>query len=49
MRVFTHTAFLLNADFRPVGHVPLSLVSWQEAVSGLVCGRPRPGCRLRGN
>jgi len=39
MRVSTHPALLLNADFRPVSLFPLSLVSWQEAVSGLVRGR----------
>jgi hypothetical protein len=48
MRVFTYPALLLNADFRPVGHFPLSLVSWQKAVRGLVRGRPRLGCRPRG-
>jgi 5-methylcytosine-specific restriction endonuclease McrA len=32
-------ALVLNADFRPVSLFPLSLVSWQEAVSAVVCDR----------
>jgi hypothetical protein len=50
MRVSTYSALLLYADFRPVSHFPLSLVSWQEAVSGLVRGRAAvvaDACRLR--
>jgi len=35
MQISAYPALLLNADFRPVSHFPLSIVSWQEAVSGL--------------
>jgi 5-methylcytosine-specific restriction endonuclease McrA len=34
-----YPALLLNADFRPMSVFPLSLVSWQEAVSEVVRGR----------
>ena len=34
-----HPALVLNADFRPMSYFPLSLLSWQEAVSGMVQGR----------
>ena len=39
MHSTTHPALLLNADFRPVSLFPLSLISWQEAVSDVVRGR----------
>ena len=32
-------ALVLNADFRPMSLFPLSLVSWQEAVSAVVADR----------
>jgi 5-methylcytosine-specific restriction endonuclease McrA len=31
-----HPALVLNADFRPLSYLPLSLVSWQDAVSAIV-------------
>jgi 5-methylcytosine-specific restriction endonuclease McrA len=31
-----HPALVLNADFRPLSYFPLSLVSWQNAVSAIV-------------
>ncbi|MDX2159402.1 MAG: HNH endonuclease [Hyphomicrobiaceae bacterium] len=39
MRPDIHPALLLNADFRPVSLFPLSLMSWQAAVSDVVSGR----------
>jgi 5-methylcytosine-specific restriction endonuclease McrA len=39
MHVSSYPALLLNADFRPVSYFPLSVVSWQEAVSDLVRSR----------
>lgn len=35
----SYPALLLNADFRPVSLFPLSVLSWQAAVSNLVLGR----------
>lgn len=32
---------MLNADFRPLSYLPLSLWSWQEAVKAVVAGRVR--------
>ena len=32
-------ALVLNADFRPLSYFPLSLLSWQEAVSAVLTGR----------
>ena len=32
----SYPALLLNADFRPVSLFPLSVISWQDAVTGLV-------------
>ena len=32
-------ALVLNADFRPLSYFPLSLLSWQEAVSAIVTRR----------
>ena len=31
-----HPALVLNADFRPLSYFPLSLMSWQDAVSAVV-------------
>ncbi|NEV75635.1 HNH endonuclease [Rhodopseudomonas sp. BR0C11] len=33
-----HPALVLNADFQPLSHFPLSLVSWEEAVRSVVKG-----------
>ena len=32
-------ALVLNADFRPLSHFPLSLLSWHEAVSAVISNR----------
>lgn len=34
-----YPALVLNADFRPLSYLPLSLWSWQEAVKAAVAGR----------
>ena len=39
MQATEYPALLLNADFRPMSLFPLSLVSWQEAVGGVVRDR----------
>lgn len=39
MQITAYPALLLNADFRPVSLFPLSLVSWQDAVTGMVRDR----------
>lgn len=39
MHTNAYPALLLNADFRPMSLFPLSVVSWQEAVSEVVRGR----------
>ena len=39
MQSDTFPALVLNADFRPMSYFPLSLASWQEAVSSVVTGR----------
>lgn len=31
-----HPALVLNADFRPLSYFPLSLMSWQDAVSAIL-------------
>ena len=33
MTMIAHPALVLNADFRPMSYFPLSLLSWQDAVS----------------
>lgn len=33
-----HPALLLNADFQPMSYFPLSLLSWQNAVKGVIEG-----------
>lgn len=37
--VEAYPALVLNADFRPLSYLPLSLWSWQEAVKAAVAGR----------
>lgn len=32
-------ALLLNADFRPISTLPLSLLDWKDAVRGIVCDK----------
>ena len=39
MQAHLFPALVLNADFRPLSYFPLSLVSWQEAVSDVVTRR----------
>jgi len=39
MTMPAHPALVLNADFRPMSYFPLSLVSWQEAVTAAVSER----------
>lgn len=34
-----HPALVLNADFRPLSYLPLSLWTWQDAVKAAVSGR----------
>lgn len=34
-----HPALVLNADFRPLSYFPLSLLSWQDAVSAVLSDR----------
>ena len=34
-----HPALVLNADFRPLSYLPLSLWPWQEAVKAAVLER----------
>lgn len=35
----SYPALVLNADFRPLSYLPLSLWSWQEAVKAVMGGR----------
>jgi len=35
MTMMAHPALVLNADFRPMGYFPLSLLSWQDAVQAV--------------
>ena len=35
-------ALLLNADYRPIGTCPLSLVDWKDAVRGVIGGKNEP-------
>lgn len=37
--VESYPALVLNADFRPLSYLPLSLWSWQEAVKAVMGGR----------
>jgi hypothetical protein len=30
-----HPALVLNADFRPLSYFPLSLLSWQDAITAV--------------
>ena len=39
MHAETNPALVLNADFRPLSYFPLSLLSWQEAISAVVTNR----------
>jgi 5-methylcytosine-specific restriction endonuclease McrA len=39
MHTDQYPALVLNADFRPLSHFPLSVLSWQEAVSAVVARR----------
>jgi 5-methylcytosine-specific restriction endonuclease McrA len=39
MSTSAHPALVLNADFRPVSYFPLSLLSWQDAVSAVFSRR----------
>ena len=39
MHADTFPALLLNADFRPMSYFPLSVVSWQQAISDVVSER----------
>ena len=34
-----HPALVLNADFRPMSYFPLSLLSWQDAISAVFSAR----------
>ena len=34
-----YPALVLNADFRPLSHFPLSLSSWQDAVTAVITDR----------
>ena len=36
MQSSAHPALVLNADFRPLSYFPLSILSWQDAVSAVV-------------
>jgi 5-methylcytosine-specific restriction endonuclease McrA len=36
MTMTAHPALVLNADFRPVSYFPLSLLSWQDAVTAVL-------------
>ena len=36
MTMTTHPALVLNADFRPMSYFPLSLLSWQDAISAVL-------------
>ena len=35
----SHPALVLNADFRPLSYLPLSLWHWQDAVKAAFQGR----------
>jgi 5-methylcytosine-specific restriction endonuclease McrA len=39
MTMIAHPALVLNADFRPMSYFPLSLLSWQDAVSAVFSER----------
>jgi 5-methylcytosine-specific restriction endonuclease McrA len=39
MTMTAHPALVLNADFRPLSYFPLSLLSWQDAVTAVLCRR----------
>jgi len=39
MTMTAHPALVLNADFRPMSYFPLSLLSWQDAVSAVFSDR----------
>lgn len=39
MTAHYNPALLLNADFTPLSHFPLSILSWQDAVSGVIQGK----------
>ena len=39
MTMTAHPALVLNADFRPMSYFPLSLLSWQDAVSAVFSER----------
>ena len=39
MTMSAHPALVLNADFRPMSYFPLSLLSWQDAVSAVFSER----------
>jgi hypothetical protein len=39
MSMSAHPALVLNADFRPMSYFPLSLLSWQDAISAVFSQR----------
>jgi hypothetical protein len=39
MTMTAHPALVLNADFRPMSYFPLSLLSWQDAISAVFTAR----------
>jgi hypothetical protein len=39
MTMTAHPALVLNADFRPMSYFPLSLLSWQDAISAVFSQR----------
>ena len=39
MSMSAHPALVLNADFRPMSYFPLSLLSWQDAISAVFSER----------
>ena len=39
MTTTAHPALVLNADFRPMSYFPLSLLSWQDAISAVFSHR----------
>jgi 5-methylcytosine-specific restriction endonuclease McrA len=39
MKIDKCTALVLNADFRPLGGFPLSVLPWEEAISAVLTGR----------
>ena len=42
-----HPALVLNADYRPLSYLPLSLWPWQEAVKAAVLGTRGGGGGVR--